>query len=44
VLAYRNDDVRQLNAAIRGERQAAGELEPGLHVAGAEYSAGEGGG
>jgi hypothetical protein len=41
VLAYRNDDVRQLNAAIRGERQAAGELAPGLNVAGAEYSAGD---
>jgi hypothetical protein len=40
-LAYRNADVCQLNAKIRGERQAAGELAPGLHVAGAEYSAGD---
>jgi hypothetical protein len=41
VLAYRNDDVRQLNAEIRAARQAAGELGPGVAVSGADYAAGD---
>jgi hypothetical protein len=41
VLANRNDEVRRLNADIRAGRQAAGELGPGIRVAGAEYSAGD---
>jgi hypothetical protein len=41
VIAYRNDDVLQLNAAIRSARGAAGELGPGIGVAGVEYSAGD---
>ena len=39
VLAYRNADVRQLNAEIRGARKAAGELGQGVTVRGAEYAA-----
>jgi hypothetical protein len=31
VLAYRNDDVRQLNAAIRGARHARRRARPGCH-------------
>jgi Ti-type conjugative transfer relaxase TraA len=41
VLAYRNDEVRRLNADIRAGRQAAGELGPGIRVVGAEYAAGD---
>jgi Ti-type conjugative transfer relaxase TraA len=41
VLSYRNEEVRQLNADIRAVRQAAGELGPGIRVAGAEYAAGD---
>jgi AAA domain len=41
VLSYRNDEVRQLNAEIRGARLGAGELGPGVHVAGADYAAGD---
>jgi Ti-type conjugative transfer relaxase TraA len=41
VLAYRNDDVRQLNADLRAARQAAGELGPGVTIAGADYAPGD---
>ena len=41
VLAYRNADVRQLNAEIRGARTAAGELREGVTVGGVEYAAGD---
>jgi len=41
VLSYRNEEVRQLNADIRALRQGAGELGPGIRVAGAEYAAGD---
>jgi AAA domain len=41
ILAYRNDDVARLNAGIRAQRQAAGELRGGVTVAGAEYARGD---
>ncbi|HVT61804.1 MAG TPA: AAA family ATPase, partial [Thermoanaerobaculia bacterium] len=41
VIAYRNEEVRQLNAELRGARRAAGELAAGVAVGGAEYSAGD---
>lgn len=41
VLAYRNDDVRELNAALRSERVRAGELGTGWRVGNVEYAAGD---
>jgi Ti-type conjugative transfer relaxase TraA len=41
VLAYRNDDVSRLNAGIRDQRLAAGELRGHVTVAGADYAAGD---
>ncbi|HEY0784175.1 MAG TPA: AAA family ATPase, partial [Thermoanaerobaculia bacterium] len=41
ILAYRNEDARQLNEVIRSERRAAGELGPGVSAGGVEYAAGD---
>ncbi|HEV3459847.1 MAG TPA: AAA family ATPase [Thermoanaerobaculia bacterium] len=41
ILAYRNAEVAQLNAAIRAERRAAGELGPGIDVGGMELARGD---
>jgi hypothetical protein len=41
IVAYRNDDTRRLNEAVRTERRAAGELGPGITVGGAEYAPGD---
>ena len=41
IVAYRNADVQLLNEAVRSERQARGELGPGVTLRGAEYAAGD---
>jgi hypothetical protein len=41
IVAYRNDDARRLNEAVRAERRAAGELGPGVVAGGAEYAPGD---
>jgi hypothetical protein len=41
ILAYRNAEVVQLNAAVRAERKAAGELGPGTEVGGIELARGD---
>jgi Ti-type conjugative transfer relaxase TraA len=41
IVAYRNDDARRLNEAVRTERRAAGEIGPGVTVGGAEYAPGD---
>jgi len=41
VLAYRNDDVARLNAGIRDQRLAAGELRGHVTVTGTDYAAGD---
>jgi hypothetical protein len=41
ILAYRNAEVAQLNAAVRAGRQAAGELGPGVAAGGIELARGD---
>ena len=41
IVAFRNDDARQLNQVVRTARRAAGELGTGVSVAGAEYAPGD---
>jgi hypothetical protein len=41
ILAYRNVEVAQLNDAVRAGRRTAGELGPGVQVAGTELAAGD---
>ena len=41
ILAYRNADVAQLNAAVRAERRVAGELGAGIDVGGSEFARGD---
>jgi hypothetical protein len=38
ILAYRNAEVAELNQAVRATRQGAGELGPGVQIAGAEFA------
>jgi hypothetical protein len=41
IVAYRNEDARKLNEAIRAGRRAAGELGPGVAVGGTDYAPGD---
>jgi hypothetical protein len=41
IVTYRNADARLLNDAIRGRRQQAGELAPGVSIGGADFAAGD---